>query len=199
MDKGLKSKILALFSEKKSYNDISKILKCSKGTVSYHCSDLIEKDDRYSEVNLKKYQKHYDSYGSVYETAKCFNVSPSTLKMYLTLRKTKFTKTEIRKRRSRSVVDWRRRIKKKAIDYKGGKCQNCGYCKSVFSMDFHHVDPKKKDYNISSKNTRSWEKTKKELEKCVLVCKNCHGEIHEQILMFGFSKIIEKIINKIPS
>lgn len=195
MDKGLKEKIIKLFLEGKNYNEIKNELKCSKGTISYHCSKLRPVDNRYSRKNIQKYQKHYDSYRSVYLTAKYFKVSASTLKNYLKLRKIKYTSEESKKRRSKSVIDWRRRIKKRAVDCKGGECQNCGYKKSVFAMDFHHTDPKNKDYEIS-KNIRSWEKTKIEIEKCILVCKNCHYEIHEEIFMFGFSEIVNNIIKK---
>ncbi|MBP9854147.1 MAG: hypothetical protein KBD53_04690 [Candidatus Omnitrophica bacterium] len=48
-------------------------------------------------------------------------------------------------------------------------------------MEFHHKDPSQKDFNISCKGyTRSWNKVRQELDKCVLVCANCHREIHAQ-------------------
>lgn len=69
------------------------------------------------------------------------------------------------------------RLKEKAIKYKGGKCSLCGYNKCSYSMHFHHVNGSK-DFNIAGKHCYSWDKIKKELDKCVLVCANCHGEIH---------------------
>ena len=78
------------------------------------------------------------------------------------------------------VSEWRRAMKRRAVDYKGGKCSICGYSKSVAAMDFHHLDPSKKEFGISSEGiTRGWNKVKTELEKCILACKNCHAEIHE--------------------
>lgn len=71
----------------------------------------------------------------------------------------------------------RRIIKEKAVDYKGGKCQNCGYNKCINALDFHHIDPREKDFTISG-NAGKWEKIKNELDKCVLLCKNCHSEVH---------------------
>jgi hypothetical protein len=69
-----------------------------------------------------------------------------------------------------------------AIAYKGSKCQCCGYNKHVGALEFHHIDPSKKDFGISAKGyTRSWENVRKELDKCVLVCANCHREIHAGI------------------
>jgi hypothetical protein len=45
-------------------------------------------------------------------------------------------------------------------------------------MDFHHIDPNKKEYSISDLKTYSFDKLKVELDKCILVCRNCHGELH---------------------
>lgn len=71
----------------------------------------------------------------------------------------------------------RRRIKLKAVAYKGGRCQNCGYDKCVGAMDFHHTNPHEKDFTISG-NAGRWEIIKEELDKCELLCKNCHAEQH---------------------
>lgn len=71
----------------------------------------------------------------------------------------------------------RKVIKIKAVEYKGGKCQECGYNKCVGAMDFHHLDPQEKDFTISG-NAGKWENIKRELDKCVLLCKNCHAERH---------------------
>ena len=77
----------------------------------------------------------------------------------------------------RAVAKRRRKIKLLAIQYKGGKCQVCGYNKYPGALDLHHIDGQK-SFGIADKGyTRSWETTKKELDKCVLVCANCHREI----------------------
>jgi len=65
------------------------------------------------------------------------------------------------------------------VNYKGGKCQFCGYSKYIGALDFHHIDPKTKKFSLSMDQMyRSWELTLKELDKCVIVCSNCHREIH---------------------
>jgi hypothetical protein len=87
-------------------------------------------------------------------------------------------KATVKQPPGKGVVTWRQRTKQKAIDYKGGKCGLCGYSKSVWSLTFHHLDPTKKDFNISSGNCKSWERIKAEVDKCVLLCANCHGEVH---------------------
>ena len=70
-------------------------------------------------------------------------------------------------------------LKLKAIEYKGGKCQICGYDSYVGALEFHHTDPSKKNFSISEKGlTRSFALIKAELDKCVLLCSNCHKEFH---------------------
>jgi len=78
------------------------------------------------------------------------------------------------------AVDKRRRVVKlKAVEYKGGKCQWCGYSKCVDALEFHHNTPGEKDFSISGTGvTRSWSKIKIELDKCSLLCANCHREAH---------------------
>lgn len=81
---------------------------------------------------------------------------------------------------SSAVQRRRRKIKQMAIEYKGGECFYCGYKKSLSALQFHHVNPKKKDFAIGAvKQSKSWETIKKELDKCLLVCANCHFELHE--------------------
>ena len=67
-------------------------------------------------------------------------------------------------------------IKLRAIEEKGGHCVLCGYKQCAHALHFHHINPFEKNYKISQCNT--WEEVEKELSKCVLVCANCHAEIH---------------------
>lgn len=71
-----------------------------------------------------------------------------------------------------------REQKRKAVKYKGGKCILCGYNKCVGSLEFHHLDPTTKDFTISHVASTSFEKIIPELDKCVLLCRNCHTEVH---------------------
>jgi hypothetical protein len=78
------------------------------------------------------------------------------------------------------VVDWRRNAKQKLIAYKGGKCQMCGYDKDCpGAYDFHHRDPKTKSFGIGGL-TIGFAKLKKEVDKCDLICRRCHAEIHDE-------------------
>lgn len=73
----------------------------------------------------------------------------------------------------------RDKLKQLAIEHLGGSCSICNYSKCFAALEFHHKDPSIKEFAISAKGyTRSWDKVKIELDKCVLVCANCHREIH---------------------
>ena len=71
--------------------------------------------------------------------------------------------------------------KKKAVEYKGGKCQKCGYNKCIDALEFHQLHPTQKDKNFGNLKLRKWEDQIKELDKCICVCANCHREIHAEL------------------
>lgn len=78
-----------------------------------------------------------------------------------------------------NVAKRRRDLKTLAIEYKGGCCQQCGYNKCTAALQFHHLDPNEKEFGLSVGGvTRAWSKVKAELDKCVLLCANCHAETH---------------------
>jgi predicted HNH restriction endonuclease len=79
------------------------------------------------------------------------------------------------------VERWVKR-KLDAIAYKGGSCQVCGYDKYYGALQFHHRDPSKKDVVWTKLRLRSWEKITAELDKCDLLCANCHAEVHQKDL-----------------
>ncbi len=72
-------------------------------------------------------------------------------------------------------------FKKWAVDYKGGKCIKCMYDKCLDAFDFHHRNPEEKDIDVAKIKLWSKERAIKELDKCDLVCRNCHAEIHYEI------------------
>jgi len=78
-----------------------------------------------------------------------------------------------------AVQKRRKKVREMAIKYKGAKCINCGYDRCYEALEFHHVNSSGKDFGLSDKGyTRSWAKIKEELDKCVLLCANCHREVH---------------------
>lgn len=81
------------------------------------------------------------------------------------------------------LVNIRRfKLKTKCLEQKGGKCQICKYNKCSQALVFHHIDPSQKSFEISGAHSRSWKIIQKELDKCILVCANCHSEIHAGLI-----------------
>lgn len=80
-----------------------------------------------------------------------------------------------------SYLFYKRRLKQEMIAYKGGKCELCGYSKDCPSAyDFHHIDPTQKEFTIS-KSSSTFKAKKAELDKCQLLCRNCHAEVHDKL------------------
>ena len=72
------------------------------------------------------------------------------------------------------------KIKEQAVAYCGGKCSRCGYDKCNAALEFHHVDESTKSFEISGSHSRSWKAIENELDKCIMVCANCHRELHAE-------------------
>jgi len=71
-----------------------------------------------------------------------------------------------------------RKTKELAVAYKGGECIICGYKKCIAALDFHHIDPTSKDKDYFNQRAGLTKSLKLELDKCVLLCANCHREEH---------------------
>jgi hypothetical protein len=65
------------------------------------------------------------------------------------------------------------------IEALGGKCVICGYNKTYKAFDIHHLHSKLFVLNNIILNKSNWSKIIAELRKCVLLCGNCHGEVHD--------------------
>ena len=186
MDDGLKEKILQLRKMGKTYNEIVNLLNCSKSVVSYHCKhnnlqNIGFTKEKISEVKIKEINDYYLTH-TAKETAEYFNVSIPSITKYTTNKRVKLTNEEKKKRNILLVKKRRQFLKEKAVEYKGGCCEKCGYNKYIGALEFHHLDPNEKDFGIASNGiTRSWEILKKELDQCILVCSNCHREIHGEL------------------
>lgn len=74
--------------------------------------------------------------------------------------------------------------RKRLIDSAGGKCKCCGYNKSISALDFHHKDPSQKSFGISEgmRLAYSFERLLEETRKCILLCSNCHHELHDGLI-----------------
>lgn len=87
-------------------------------------------------------------------------------------------------KRKRQCIDRLLALKKdnkiQALEYKGGKCQKCGYNKCSGALVFHHKDPALKELIVAGR-AHAWLKLKEELDKTVLLCCRCHTELHEGV------------------
>jgi hypothetical protein len=90
-------------------------------------------------------------------------------------------KSQCGKCHAKDIAKRLRNARATAIAYKGGKCERCGYNKCQAALEFHHIDPAEKDPT----NLRAFKKERlfAEVDKCVLLCANCHREEHERLKM----------------
>ena len=175
---------------KKGYTQpqISKELKISIASVSLWCKRF-DPEGKYNKIHNfyglelnKEIIRFYKECGSIKNTVNHFcNLTYPRLRSLLITRglwePQKTPLKETKRNKSLNVINWKKRKKIELIDYKGGKCEKCGYNKCVEALEFHHLDPNEKDFGISN-NSYSFERMKKEVDKCILVCSNCHREMH---------------------
>lgn len=174
-------KIKNLRLNEKTYDEIHQTINISKDKLKKICRNLdLNKQVFIRKITLDKNDVllYYKKVKSLRKTAEYFCASRERIRKYINdneiIKKTK-TKTK-----SQSVIDWRKRKKIELVKYLGGKCKHCGYDKCINALQFHHKDSNEKDFTISRKSY-SFEKLKKEANKCILLCANCHIELHEKL------------------
>lgn len=156
-----------LIPQNKSINEIGKILNKSPGTVSYW---------------LKKYKlktnfmlhKRVEVKHSIKECRMCRVILNKTNRP---LGRGNICRTC----KGKDDVKRRKRKKNEAIINKGGKCNICGYDKTPSALEFHHIYPGSKEKAPHELMFLSWDKQKEELDKCILLCANCHREVHDRL------------------
>lgn len=80
------------------------------------------------------------------------------------------------------LKNFRYRQKEKIVYVMGGKCACCGYNKCISALELHHLDPTQKDFTFSKNTNRAWSDLVKELPKTILLCANCHREVHSGLI-----------------
>ncbi len=183
----LSDKILGLRNDGKSYNEIADKLQCAVSTISYYCKKNGLGDGGKSlppttEEKLE-FQRLYDEGRSIKQVSKIVGWHHRVVAKYIEARTVvRMSDTERKKRMVVHVSNRRRKVKMMAVEHMGGKCVKCGYQKCIAALEFHHTDPAQKDFNLAKKGcTFSWDRVKQEIEKCILVCSNCHREIHYEL------------------
>lgn len=96
------------------------------------------------------------------------------------------------------VRKWRTNTKNKMVAAFGGSCALCGYNKCNRALEFHHINSEDKDFHFGTVmgRPRKWEYIAEELKKCVMLCANCHREVHEDLVQIpeDYQQFDEKLI-----
>jgi len=125
---------------------------------------------QFSENDVKRYDKSHRMCPKCKETKEITNFYKRAGVL--------FDSTYCKKCTNRQTVDRMVAFKLKCVEYKGGKCVCCDYNSYYGAMEFHHLDPKQKDFTISHLRSYSFNKiVTDELDKCVLLCNRCHREV----------------------
>lgn len=80
--------------------------------------------------------------------------------------------------RSAAVAKRRRTVKRQLVEEAGGSCALCGYSRWLGALQFHHLEPGRKEFHLAHRGySRSIAKSRAEMRKCILLCANCHAEV----------------------
>lgn len=136
----------------------------------------------YGKHNTKKLHNTEENF-IPHEKSKCFICKTYKPNNHFYIRKNRKNKLSAYCKECIKIftIKKQKEIKNKCIEYKGGKCSICGYDKCSSALDFHHINPNDKTKSISVMKSKSFEKLKSELDKCILLCKNCHFEVHVKL------------------
>lgn len=171
----VRNQVVELRKNGAKYDEIVEKLGIGKGTVSAICKEagLTKVCIALTPEKIEECQKLYDEIGNIKLVAKQTGIS------YNRLREVIKSKTITPKSSYDCVKEHRRKIKEELVKYKGGKCEKCGYDKCIAALEFHHLNPLEKDFGIASSSVyKNLKALKLEVDKCMLVCANCHRELH---------------------
>ena len=107
-----------------------------------------------------------------------FEVSITTIINVVDKKRITLTEEEKKEYNYAHVKSFRKRNKERAVEYKGGKCEHCLQTYQPAVFDFHHLDSSTKHKDPGLMMSCSDEKLFKELDKCILLCANCHRIEH---------------------
>lgn len=183
-DVSYKNKARELRKDGQSLQQIADSLKVSRNTVAKWTQDIILTDEQVS-ILASRDASHLITLAKNglprQFSKKRLEMGEDAWVAYQTERRRKNWRAGSdgwQKRNAEKYVNYREDRKRKLIQYKGGKCEICGYDKDCPpAYDFHHLDPSEKDFSVSNSNL-SFEKLRMEVDKCILVCRRCHAEIH---------------------
>jgi len=175
-----------------SLNSIAKELGVAKSSVSMWVKDVPLTEEQRQELNkrLSPYQRGYRRPKGLWSKRR----REMGEEAWAEYQKQRNNRLNWRKRAKNpeKYVDRSTKLKQEIVAYKGGKCEICGYDKCVGALVFHHQNPEEKSFSISHHHG-SLERLKKEADKCLLLCSNCHRELHWEIDQERRAKRIEEL------
>ena len=178
MDKTL---LINYVNENMSISQISKIENKSKTSIRYWLNKYNLKTCHESFKNGYTSEKSLQKINGI-PIQNCSECNVSLTEETGYFRKSKnIWQSKCKQCHNKYTADRWKQSKLRAVEYKGGKCEKCNYDKCIDALEFHHIDPSIKDKNFGNLKLRKWEDQQKELDKCILVCANCHREIHSNL------------------
>jgi len=168
--------LIKLINNNLSQRQIAEKLECSQGNIKY----WLKKFDLKTKLNL--YNKGTNDINNEKYCPKCKIIKPIN-EFYKRSNRNGvggYCKKCSNKYHTKRVKE----VKLKMIKYKGSKCIECklNIKDSHYSVfDFHHINPIEKDINFNRIKFQKWDKIKLEIDKCELLCSNCHRMKHAKI------------------
>jgi len=161
--------------------DASKIAKecnCSRNRIIYWLNKYNLKTSRQQSVTNNYTIKKCPKCNTLKNKAEFYLLKNNKLSPYCKSCKQSLYKTK------------RQKFKQEIVNLKGGKCYNCGYNNCLAALDLHHINSDEKETSFNKSGLVLNDKILKELDKCILLCANCHREVHNNYLK------IEEILYK---
>lgn len=163
-----KNELQALVDNGYSQRQIANKKKCSQATVKYWLK----------KYNIRTNFNRFNKKEKLFKCADCGECDPNKFLILRKKGKECIHHSLCKRCHNKRCIERQRKYKKLAVEYKGGKCCRCGYSKCAGSLHFHHPDPSVKEKNWRNVRNMSFSKIKMLIDKCELLCANCHGEEH---------------------
>ena len=170
-----KNKLLDLYNQDKTTKEISEYFQIGRSTVLKYLKQLGLKSKSKIGSNNTRQRKYICKHCGETDKNKFVDWCYTLCKSCNNIRSSKY------------VVQ----RKLDCIKYKGGKCSICGYNKYYGALEFHHLDPSQKDFTISNDHFKLQEAVE-ESKKCILLCSNCHKELHDNMWTIDELNLKEK-------
>lgn len=161
-----KNKLLDLYNQDKTTKEISEYFQIGRSTVLKYLKQLGLKSKSKVGSNNTRQRKYICKHCGETDKNKFVDWCYTLCKSCNNIRSSKY------------VVQ----RKLDCIKYKGGKCSICGYNKYYGALEFHHLDPNIKENGKQAITNIKKEFLYEELDKCVLLCSNCHREVHANLI-----------------